>query len=66
MTTIYAVALVTALIIVWDIFLYVTQRETISSALAITGHRYPLLKIIIILLIGVLVGHWFWPIYIAI
>ena len=53
-------------IIIFDVWLWTTNRPTISRVIAVFAQRHQLLLILLVLTIGVLVGHWFWPIVITI
>lgn len=48
---------VTTLVIIFDIYVYTSvEHETISEVMARFAQRHP----VIVLLWGVLMGHWFW------
>ena len=47
---------VTVVVIAYDVWAYLTPERTISQVMAGFAKRHP----VIILLWGVLMGHWFW------
>lgn len=57
-TTIAILCIIAAFLILWDVWLYVTEPDgnTISEALLWVS-RYPIVPFAF----GVLCGHWFWP-----
>jgi len=61
MSTARGIILVFLLIVLWDVALYALGKETISEVFALTGGEYPLFKLAVVFSMGVLVGHWFWP-----
>lgn len=59
-TTIAILCIIAAMLILWDVWLYVTppSGSTISEALLWTS-KHPIVPFAF----GVLCGHWFWPQY---
>lgn len=57
MLTSIFIIVITAVVILFDLYVYVHKdHETISVVMARFAQRHP----VIILLWGVLMGHWFW------
>lgn len=48
---------VAALLIAWDVFVFAKRGKTISEVMRDAGRAYPILAF----LLGVLIGHWFFP-----
>lgn len=61
MTTALGIVLVFFSIVLWDAILYATDKQTISEVFALTGKKCALFKMAVIFSMGVLAGHWFWP-----
>lgn len=55
-TTIFVIV-VSAVVILYDVWVYATDQTTVSQVMAGFAKRHP----VVILLWGVLMGHWFWP-----
>lgn len=56
LTTLFIIV-ITVIVIAFDLYVYVhVEHETISEAMAKVAKRHP----VIVLLWGVLMGHWFW------
>ena len=49
-------------IVLWDVVVHLQGKETISEWFALTGSRLPMFKMVVVFSMGVLAGHWFWPI----
>lgn len=60
MTTATGIIVATALIILWDVWLFVTGRETISLVIAKRAKRSKLFWAVLLFAIGFLAGHWLW------
>jgi len=54
-----------AVIIAFDLWLWVSDRPTISRVIAIKAQEHRVILLLAVLAIGILVGHWFWPIVIC-
>lgn len=57
-------SVIIAAVIAWDIWLALdkTPRNTISQAVHDLDRRYPVVRMLVGFVFGLLLGHFFWPV----